>query len=110
VDPAAVRPSGFALVEVIVGLTVLAVGLAGCFALLHLSARTLARAEAMEWMVMQVQVRASGLVGAPSGVDSLPEGVVNWSESAGDDGPVRAIRVRPAGDTLVRTYLAPVVR
>ncbi len=75
---------GFTLVEVLVALVVLEVGILGAVGTLFLSARTLARAEAVERGVLEVErvldsLRRGGA--SDGGSTRLEEGSVSWEPS-----------------------------
>ena len=76
------RRRGFTLVEVLVALVVLEVGLLGVVGTLLLGARTLRRAERLEWAAAEVQRVYDSLASAPSapGEGRLPSafGEVRW--------------------------------
>ena len=103
---------GFVLAEVIVAVTVLGVGMAGCFGMLHIAARTLARAEALEWSTAQAVWISTGVLhGVPgAGQGEFREGRVEWRLLAEAGTPTLEILVTPTGDSVPRVFRTGVIR
>ena len=105
------RPDGFTLLEVVVGLLVLALGVLGAVGILVLASATLGRAERLERAVALAEgvLDSLGAVALPvDGSASYGAGGVFWRLEP--EGHVTVVATGPRGDTLfsVESVLAPI--
>ena len=103
-------PDGFTLLEVVVGLLVLALGILGAVGILVLASATLGRAERLERAVALAEGVLDSLGAAILPVDgtaSYGAGEVLWQLEP--EGGVIVVATGPRGDTLfsVESVLAP---
>ena len=104
------QPGGFTLIEVVVGLVVLALGILGAVGILVLASATLGRAERLERAVALAEgvLDSLGAVAVPSdGRASYGPGEVLWRLEP--EGVLTLVATGPKGDTLfgVEGVLAP---
>ncbi|MBI4541236.1 MAG: prepilin-type N-terminal cleavage/methylation domain-containing protein [Gemmatimonadetes bacterium] len=103
---------GFTIPELVIALTIFAVGVLGSAGLLALAARTLARADARAWAAAVAAEIADSLALVPapaSGERLLPRGAVAWTVR--HEGPVTRVtlRVRVSGAGLADSVSTVIV-
>ena len=97
----AAPPAGFTLIEVVIGLLVLALGVLGAAGILALASATLGRAERLERGVALAEGVLDSLGAVVSPVDgraSYGSGQVLWRLES--EGRVTLVATGPSGDTL----------